>query len=396
MGATWDPIDPAFRADPYPAYRALLEEAPLFESPYGLLIVSRYEDLMTILRSPGTSNDFRKSPRFAPAVEDEEVTPSFLFLDPPDHTRLRGLVNRAFTPRRIEQLRPRAQQIADEVFDRAAAAGGLEVVGDLAFPLPVLMICELLGVPAEDVDEFKEWSAATARGLDPSFTWPPGMLERFIELRSRALDYFGDLIARRRREPRDDLLSGLLEAEEQGDRLSESEVFSTLNLLLIAGHETTVNLIANGVLAFARYPEQFARVRQDPALIRSAVEEVLRFDPPVHMMGRLPVEDIEISCGTVPAMAELVMLPAASGRDPDQFNDPDTFDVTRADNRHLGFGFGIHHCLGAPLARLEAQVALGTLARRFGSVDLVTDPPPYKDNIVLRGVASLEVRLNGQ
>jgi cytochrome P450 len=394
MGATWDPVDPAFRADPYPAYRALLEEAPLFESPYGLLVVSRYEDCMTILRSPGTSNDFRKSPRFAPAVEDEEVTPSFLFLDPPDHTRLRGLVSRAFTPRRIEQLRPRAQQIADEVFDRASAEGRLEVVGDLAFPLPVMMICELLGVPAEDVDEFKEWSAATARGLDPSFTWPPGLLERFVELRSRAMDYFGDLIARRRLEPRDDLLSGLLEAEEQGDRLSESEVFSTLNLLLIAGHETTVNLIANGVLAFARYPEQFARVRRDPALVRSAVEEVLRFDPPVHMMGRLPVEDIEISCGTVPAMAELVMLPAATGRDPVQFGDPDTFDVARPDNRHLGFGFGIHHCLGAPLARLEAQVALGTLARRFGSVELVSDPPSYKDNIVLRGVASLEVELH--
>jgi cytochrome P450 len=394
VAATWDPIDPAFRADPYPAYRVLLEEAPLFESPYGLLVVSRYEDCMAILRSSGTSNDFRKSPRFAPAVEDDEdVTPSFLFLDPPDHTRLRGLVSRAFTPRRVEQLRPRAQQIADEVFDRAAAAGGMEVVEDLAFPLPVLMICELLGVPPEDVDEFKEWSAATARGLDPSFTWPPGMLERFQELRTRAMNYFNDLIARRRREPRDDLLSALLEAEEQGDRLSEAEVFSTLNLLLIAGHETTVNLIANSVLAFARHPDQFALVRDDPALIRGAIEETLRFDPPVHMMGRLPMEDIPLSCGTVPALSELVMLPAASGRDRAQFVGPDTFDVTRADNRHLGFGFGIHHCLGAPLARLEAQVALGTLARRFSSVELVADPPPYKDNITLRGVASLDIKL---
>jgi cytochrome P450 len=394
VAATWDPIDPAFRADPYPAYRVLLEEAPLFESPYGLLVVSRYEDCMTILRSSGTSNDFRKSPRFAPAVEDDEdVTPSFLFLDPPDHTRLRGLVSRAFTPRRVEQLRPRAQQIADEVFDRAAAAGSMEVVEDLAFPLPVLMICELLGVPPEDVDEFKEWSAATARGLDPSFTWPPGMLERFQELRTRAMDYFSDLIARRRRQPRDDLLSALLEAEEQGDRLTEAEVFSTLNLLLIAGHETTVNLIANGVLAFARYPDQFALVRDDPSLIRGAVEETLRFDPPVHMMGRLPMEDIELSCGTVPALSELVMLPAASSRDGAQFRDP--FDVTRADNRHLGFGFGIHHCLGAPLARLEAQVALGTLARRFSSLELVADPPPYKDNITLRGVASLDIKLTG-
>lgn len=207
------------------------------------------------------------------------------------------------------------------------------------------------------------------------------------------MDYFGGLIARRRRDPQDDLLSALLEAEEQGDRLSEAEVWSTLNLLLIAGHETTVNLIANGVLAFARNPDQFAQVRQDPSLVRSAVEEVLRYDPPVHMMGRLPVEDIEISCGTIPAWSELVMLPAAAGRDSAQFADPDRFDVTRADNRHLGFGFGIHHCLGAPLARLEAQVALDTLARRFSSVQLVADPPPYKDNITLRGVASLEVEL---
>jgi cytochrome P450 len=394
MVAMWDPIDPAFRADPYPAYGVLLEEAPLYESPYGLLVVSRYEDCMTILRSSGTSNDFRKSPRFAPAVEDdEEMTPSFLFLDPPDHTRLRGLVSRAFTPRRVDQLRPRAQKIADEVFDRAAAAGSIEVVGDLAFPLPVMMICELLGVPAEDVDEFKEWSAATARGLDPSFTWPPGLLERFQELRRRAMDYFSELIARRRREPQDDLLSGLLEAEEQGDHLTERELFSTLNLLLIAGHETTVNLIANGVLAFARHPDQFDLVREDPSLIRGAIEEVLRFDPPVHMMGRLPVEDIELSCGTIPAWSELVMLPAASSRDPRQFSAPGRFDITRPDNRHLGFGFGIHHCLGAPLARLEAQVALGTLARRFSSVELVNDPPPYKDNITLRGVASLEVKL---
>ena len=394
MAATWEPLNPAFRADPYPAYRLLLEEAPLFESPYGLLVVSRYEDCLTILRSAGTSNDFRKSPRFAPAVEDEaDITPSFLFLDPPDHTRLRGLVSRAFTPRRVEQLRPRAQQIADEVFDRAAAAGSMEVVEDLAFPLPVLIICELLGVPPEDVDEFKEWSAATARALDPSFTWPPGMLERFVELRQRAMGYFDDLIARRRAEPRDDLLSALLEAGEQGDQLSDAEVKSTINLLLIAGHETTVNLIANGVLAFARYPDQFALVREDPSLIRGAVEETLRFDPPVHMMGRLPMEDIELSCGTVPAQSELIMLPAASSRDERQFESPYTFDLTRADNRHLGFGFGIHHCLGAPLARLEAQVALGTLARRFSSVELVADPPPYKDNITLRGVASLDVKL---
>jgi cytochrome P450 len=396
MGVTWDPVDPAFRADPYPAYRALLEEQPLYRSPYGPLVVSRYEDCMTILRSPHTSNDWRKSPRWVPAFEDaqQDATPSFLFLDPPDHTRLRGLVSRAFTARRVEALRPLAQRIADEAFDRAERTGGMEVVSELAFPLPVMVICEMLGVPAEDVDEFAEWSAAMTRGIDPSFTWPPGLLERFRELRERAMAYFDELIARRRHDPGDDLLSGLLEAEEQGDRLTESELFSTLNLLLIAGHETTVNLIPNGVLAFARYPDQFARVRDDPALVRGAVEEVLRFDPPVHIMGRLPTGDIELSCGTVPAFDELIMLPAAAGRDPGQFKGPDIFDVTRTDNRHLGFGFGIHHCIGAPLARLEAEVALGTLARRFKTVEVVQDPPVYKENITLRGLASLEVKLS--
>ena len=270
----------------------------------------------------------------------------------------------------------------------------MEVVSELAFPLPVMVICELLGVPAEDVGEFSEWSATMTRGIDPSFTWPPGLLERFRELRKRAMDYFGELIARRRAHPGDDLLSGLIEAEEQGDRLTESELFSTLNLLLIAGHETTVNLIPNGVLAFARNPDQFARVHEDPSLVRGAVEEVLRFDPPVHIMGRLPMDEIELSCGTVPAFDELVLLPAAAGRDPAQFNDPGSFDVARADNRHLGFGFGIHHCIGAPLARLEAQVALGTLAQRFRAVEVVQDPPAYKDNITLRGIASLDVKLS--
>ncbi len=394
MRATWNPLDPAFRVDPYPAYRALLQEQPLFQSPFGPLVVSRYEDCLAILRSSGTSNDWRNSPRWSPdSEEDTDITPAFLFLDPPEHTRLRGLVNRAFTPRRVEQLRSRAQQIADEVFDRATGSGGMEVVSDLAFPLPVMIICQMLGVPAEDVDQFTEWSAAMTRGLDPSFTWPPGLLERFRDLRARARGYFADLMALRRRDPRDDLLSGLLEADEHGDRLSEAEVFSILNLLLIAGHETTVNLIANGFLAFGRHPDQFARIREDPPLIRSAVEEVLRFDPPVHLMGRLPIEDIEVSCGTIPQFSELLLLPAAAGRDGSQFSDPDTFDVGRADNRHLGFGFGTHHCLGAPLARLEAQVALGTLAQRFSTIELVRDPPDYKDNITLRGVAALEVKL---
>lgn len=390
----WDPTDPAFRADPYPTYRALLEQEPVHRSAFGPVLVSRYDDCMTIYRHPAASNDWRKSANWDPAASTETPTLSFLFLDPPDHTRLRGLVSRAFTPKRVEQLRPLAQQIVDQAFDRAEADGGMEVVADLAFPLPVLVICEMLGVPTADVDAFKQWSAVTARGLDPDFTWPPGLQETFSAAVQEARQYFRQLIARRRKEPDDDLLSGLLEAEEQGDKLNETELLNILFLLLVAGHETTVNLIANGVLAFGRYPDQLERLRHDPSLARSAVEEVLRFDPPVHILGRVPLADIELSCGTVSAMDDVVTLPAAANRDEAHFSRPGTFDIGRAENRHLGFGFGVHTCIGAPLARLEAQVALGTLAQRFRKIISEQDPPPYKDNITLRGIASLSVAVS--
>lgn len=396
MQVKWDPTEPEFRVNPYPTYEALIREEPLHQSEYGPLVVSRYEDILAILRHPAVSNDFRKSPQWGPLYQDPEApAPAFLFLDPPDHTRLRGLVSRAFTPKRVEELRPRAQVIVDEILDRAAAAGEMEVVSELAFPLPVLMICEMLGVPHEDVGEFKEWSADLARGLDPGFALPEGMQERFRESRKHALDYFRELIARRRNDLGDDLLSALIQAEEQGDHLTEGELLSTINLLLIAGHETTVILISNGVLAFGRDPGQFSRLKEDPGLVRSAVEEVLRFDPPVHIMGRIPLEDIEIPSGPISRFADLVLLPAATGRDPAQFTNPGNFDIARSDNsRHLGFGFGIHHCLGAPLARLEAQVAFASLASRFSTIKLAEDPPQYKDNLTLRGIASLQVNLS--
>jgi cytochrome P450 len=394
MGVRWDPTDRSFKTDPYPTYSALLEKEPLHHSPFGLTVISRYEDCMTVYRHPAASNDWRKAPDWEPTFEADAPALSFLFLDPPDHTRLRGLVSRAFTPKRVEQVRPRAQQIVDQVLDQAEADGRMEVVADLAFPLPVLMICEMLGVPADEVDEFKEWSAVTARGLDPPFTWPPGLLERYAAAGEQAMAYFRDLIARRRSQPGDDLLSGLLAAEEQGDKLTEAELLRILYLLLVAGHETTVNLITNGVLAFARHPDQFERLRRDPSLTRSAVEEVLRFDPPVHIVGRIPLADIELSCGTVHPSERLVTLPAAANHDERQFVRPEIFDIGRSENHHLGFGFGAHTCIGSPLARLEGQVALGTLAGRFRAIELEQDPPPYKDNITLRGIAELCVTLH--
>ncbi len=367
MPASWNPLDPQFKVDPYPSYRSLIEEDPFHRSPFGPLVLSRYDDCLTMLRHPAASSDLRKIPGWQapPGIEPTDITPSFLSLDPPDHTRLRALVAKAFTPRRAEALRPLMQQIVEGLVDEAAERGSMEVVADLAFPLPVLVICELLGVPPEDVDEFKEWSAAVARTLDPPFLIPEEVLSSAQAAAARAEAYFKHLIAERRHRPSDDLISALIVAEESGDQLSEAEMLSTLGLLLIAGHETTVNLIANGVLAFARQPDQFSRLRDEPALIRSAVEETLRFDPPVHADGRLALEDIELPSGTVKQWEQPVILLPAANRDPAYFADADSFDIARSDNRHLSFGFGIHHCLGAPLARAEAQVALGYLAVRF-------------------------------
>jgi cytochrome P450 len=396
MPAIWNPLDPQFKVDPYPSYRSLLEDDPFHRSPFGPLVLSRYDDCLTMLRHPAASSDQRKVPDWQPppGVDPAEITPSFLSLDPPDHTRLRALVAKAFTPRRVEALRPRMEVIVERIVDEAAGRGSMEVVADLAFPLPVLVICELLGVPPEDVDEFKEWSAAVARTLDPPFLIPEELLASAGAAAARAEAYFKRLIDERRHRPSDDLISALISAEESGDQLSESEMLATLGLLLIAGHETTVNLIANGVLAFGRQPDQFTRLRQEPGLIRSAVEEVLRYDPPVHADGRLALEDIELPSGTVKQWDQPVILLPAANRDPSYFANADCFDIARTDNRHLSFGFGIHHCLGAPLARAEAQVALGYLARSFSAIELVDDPPPYKDNLVLRGVSALEVRLH--
>ena len=396
MPAIWNPLDAHFKVDPYPSYRSLLEDDPFHRSPFGPLVLSRYDDCLTMLRHPAASSDQRKVPDWQPppGIDPAEITPSFLSLDPPDHTRLRALVAKAFTPRRAEALRPRMEVIVEGMVDEAAGRGSMEVVADLAFPLPVLVICELLGVPPADVDEFKEWSAAVARTLDPPFLIPEEILASAHAAAARAEAYFKRLIDERRHRPSDDLISALISAEESGDQLSESEMLATLGLLLIAGHETTVNLIANGVLAFGRQPDQFTRLRQEPGLIRSAVEEVLRYDPPVHADGRLALEDIELPSGTVKQWEQPVILLPAANRDPAYFADADCFDIARTDNRHLSFGFGIHHCLGAPLARAEAQVALGYLARSFSAIELVDDPPPYKDNLVLRGVSSLEVRLH--
>lgn len=377
----FDPFDPDFHADPYAHYRRLRPGAPLRRTPGGLWISPSFDVCGRILRDP------RFGHGDGPRLRGDRVPPqarSFLVLDPPDHTRLRRLVSRAFTARFVERLRPRVTALVDGLL--SGLRGETDLVSGFAYPLPVAVISEMLGVPAEDHERFKGWSAALARGLDPEFLIPPAERGRREEARAEFAAYFRELAARRRAEPRDDLLSALAGIEE----LSEDELIATCILLLVAGHETTVNLIANGTLALLRHPGQLARFRADLAQAPAVVEELLRYDPPVQLSGRVALEDAEVAGQHVRAGEAVLLLLGAANRDPDVFPDPDRLDVTRAPERHLAFGLGIHFCLGAPLARLEGQIALAALARR--DLALAGDPS-YKDNLILRGMSELPVRL---
>jgi cytochrome P450 len=400
----FNPLDPAFRVDPYPAYERLRREAPVYEPPFGGVVLSRHADCEAFLKDTRCSSDFRNSNAFAQFIEqnpdgDENSgffaqTRPFLFLDPPDHTRLRGLVNKAFTPRAIEALRGRIQQIVDNLLDQAEAKGEIEIVEEFAYLVPVQVICEMLGVPVKDHELFKDWSKELARSLDPEEFLPQDVIERRQKAVESFGEYFGGLVAEHKANPRDDLLSALIAAEEAGDKLSEAELLATSILLLVAGHETTVNLIGNGTLALLRHPDQLALLRSDPSLARSAVEEFLRFDPPVQFTARIALEDLTLGGVSLKKGEQAVLLLASANRDPDVFVDPDRLDITRAENRHLAFSHGIHYCIGAPLARLEAEIALGTMVQRFPHLRLLDETPGYKENIVLRGLAALPVSLS--
>ena len=392
---SFNPMDPEFLADPYPTYHRLRAEDPVHHSPLGFWVLTRYEDVSAVLRDPR----FIKEPlaalvaaRFGAEVP-RGVGLSMLDRDPPDHTRLRSLVSKAFTPRVVEGLRPRIQQIVDGLITRAQAAGSMDVIEEFAYPIPVNVICEMLGVPVEDHERFKGWSLDIARGLDS--IWLPQDSEvprRSAAARHAISDYFRGLIAERRASPRGDLLSALITAEEAGDKLNEEELLATCILLLIAGHETTVNLIGNGVLALLRHPSELRRLRETPGLITSAVEELLRYDGPVQRTARVASADATIGSRTI-RKGEMVMpFIGAADRDPAQFPDPDRLDLTRSDNRHIAFGWGIHFCLGAPLARVEGQIALDMLVRRLPRLELVTDSPEYRQSLTLRGLKTLPVK----
>lgn len=388
----FNPMDPEFVADPYPMYHRLRAEDPVHHSPLGFWVLTRYPDVMAMLRDPRLIKE--PIAAFVAARFGMAVPPglglSMLDRDPPDHTRLRGLVSKAFTPRALERLRPEIQQIVDGLLDEVEARGSMDLVEEFAYPLPVRVICEMLGVPVKDHERFKAWGLDIARGLDAIMLPPDSEVgQRSVSGRRALADYFRELIAERRAGPRDDMLSALIAAEEAGDKLNEEELLATCILLLVAGHETTVNLIGNGTLALLRHPDQLRKLRERPGLIGTAVEELLRFDGPVQRTARIPSEDITIGGQTI-GKGEMVMpFLGAADRDPTQFPDPDRLDITRADNRHIAFGMGIHFCLGAPLARMEGQIAINTLLARLPKLALATDRPQFRQSLTLRGLQAL-------
>jgi len=391
----FNPLLPEFHADPYPFYRRLREEDPVHQSPLGIWVLTRYDDTVMVLRDPRFGREGMAElmeARLGAGSVRPANTRDMLFRDPPDHTRLRALVSRAFTPRVVEAMRPHIQEIVDGLLDRVEGARGMDVIEELAYPLPVTVICEMLGVPTADQDVFKQWSADIARSLDAAIL-PAGseVITRGQEAGDALREYFRSLIAVRRKRPLPDLLSALIAAEEQGDKLSEPELVATCSLLLIAGHETTVNLIGNGVLALLRHPAELRALADDPALIQTGVEELLRFDGPVQRTGRMTMADVEIDGKPIPKGSIVAAVIGAANRDPAHFPDPDRLDVSRRENRHIAFGFGIHFCLGAPLARIEGQVAIGTLLRRMPSLKLVSDTPEWRESSVLRGLKTLQV-----
>ena len=391
--------------NPYPVYSLLRTVHPVLEVPVpdfdgpGVWLLTRYRDVHAVLSDPRFSVDRLKAPIIRknidrlPSFLQQSVRGlrSMLIMDPPDHTRVRKLVAKAFTPRRIAALRGRIEALVAEELDQMAERGQTDLIHDLAEPLPAIVIAELLGVPPEDHRQFRQWSsqlisAIAARTLEER-------QHASLEAGQKILSYLSDIIAERRAQPRDDLISAMIQAQEENDALSDAELLATSQLVLLAGHETTTNLIGNGALALLREPEQLERLRNDPGLLPMAVEELLRFDGPVQATVRVALEDVEIDEHVIPQGSLVIVSLGAANHDPEVFESPDQLDVGRDPNHHLAFGFATHFCMGARLARLEARVAFGALISRFSEISLVSDAPEYRENPILRGLERLDLSL---
>lgn len=399
----FNPFDPAFRANPHPFYDALRELDPVHRAPGGLVVLTRYDDVANVLRSNDFSRDVEKSAKpLDTAVSQRQRqrrstgTKSILNLDPPDHTRLRRLVSKSFTPSTIERLRPLVQRFVDDALDlverRVDDGGAMELIDDLAFPVPFLVISAMLGMPTERADELREWSKVLTQTLEPTVSLDD--LDAADRAFAGLIPFLTEVIARRRAEPGDDMLSQLIAVEEAGDSLSTPELITFVVLLYVAGHETTVNLIGNSVLALLQSPDQMAFARNN-GLDPNAIDELLRFDGPVQHTVRIPLKPVTFTVGDrvfeVEAGERVLTSLGAASHDPRVFTDPHRLDLGRPNaNKHLGFAAGIHYCLGSALARLETQVAIESLLRRFPRIELAS-APQWRDRLTIRGVDRLEL-----
>jgi cytochrome P450 len=393
----FNPMDPAFVRDPYPAYRMLRQNAPVWKSPLGVWVLTRYDDIARLLKDQRFVHDFDgaiSDPRDRGSLREEPVFKqlgrSMLLRDPPDHTRLRGLVAKAFTARRVEEMRPQIERIVDGLLDALAPRGKMDVIEDFSHKLPVIVICDMLGIPQEDREQFLTGYRVSGRALDPTpMTRAELDLVNANVLGGRA--YFAKLFELRRREPGDDLTSALLQAQDEKDgRLSEDELYANISLLFAAGHETTTNLIGNGLLALHRNPDQWRKLVANPELASGAVEELLRYDSSVQLTSRKASVDVEIGGQQIKRGEEVICLLGAGNRDPETYENPETLDISRKNIRPLSFGGGIHTCLGAQLARLEGEIAFRALATRLPNMRLENiDNPQWKPTITLRRLERL-------
>jgi cytochrome P450 len=391
----FNPMSPGVIANPYPHYHRLRTLEPVHRSQLGFFVASRHADASFVLRDKRFGKDFvgRMTRRFGPQVLDEPVYRSMrhwmLQMDPPDHTRLRGLVVKAFTARRVEDMRPRIQEIVDRTLDRVEPLGEMDLIADFALRLPVTVICDMLGIPEEDHEMIFSGARGGGRLLDP-VPLSRAEIDRANSDNVATAAYFHSLFDLRRRQPGDDLTTRLVQAEEEGHKLTNEELTANVILLFGAGHETTVNLIGNGLLALHRNPDQLRLLEGNPALITNAIEELLRYDSSVQVTGRTAMEDVPVGGVDVAKGESVLCLLGAANRDPAVYPDPDRLDITRPNIRPMSFGGGIHFCLGAQLARIEGEIAIATLLRRLPGLQLDdVEHPDWRQTFVLRGLNKL-------
>ena len=391
---TLEPFSTEMMADPYPAYRAMRERGRVQRTSAGHWLATGYDEVSRLLtdqrfgEAAGRGGRIRlsRATREGPQQLLGRVD-TMLSQDPPEHTRLRRLVSKAFTPRSVQKMRPRIQEIVNELLEKIDGRDEFDLVSELAWPLPVIVIAEMLGIPREDRERFKRWSDAMVATLGGDYS----ALAEARRSNEELVEYVSRVIAERRKEPRDDLISRLVAAEERGQTLSEDEMLGTVALLLVAGNETTTHLISNGMLVLLRHKDQLARLRDDPSLLPSAVDELLRYTGPVHTTRRVARTDVSLGGAEIKHGEVVIGLLAAANRDPDKYADPDSLDVARNPTDHVAFGDGIHFCLGAALARLEGQITIGTLLQRFPNLRLLDDEPEWGGTFAIRGVTSLRL-----